>query len=747
MKRFVYFFTLFFLVLTTLTYSQNKPVTEMTREEVLAMTYEQLADLSFDELLKLADIVGVSLDELYEMLLNPEQSIASKKTENKFVSPLSTSVITKEDIAASGATSIQELFRIVPGVIVREKSNGNFDLHIRGNDNVPPGNFSHFSENNLTLVMIDGRVVYNYVNGGTFWESLPISLTDIDQIEIIRGPSTALYGPNAVSGVINIITKQPYGEKIAADANVTFGSNNQQMVSGNVRKKINNKFGFAVNMNYEKRDREQDDYYSFLTGNYVKKENLVSLFGVSYLPEKLPTPDLAVDRYGGNLALFFNPNTDIAFDLSAGLQASEVQTAFFENLATPFANRETETSYLNLNSSFHNFKAHVAYTSGIQDLSVGMVKPVIKYDMQCIQADLEYDFVLGEFNLRPGISYQNAIYDDSKYVEEAQKDDSSVLGLLNGENNLSSFAYSLRADYLAFEKFRLIAAVRADKYNKPDKTYFSYQFITSYNANDRLLLRGVYSRANRGAFIGNVYSDFKNPLGDKIVPGLNYFQYYIGNEDLDLLSMDMFEVGLRAKPIKNIMIDVEAFYSITSDFDALFTDSTYVDYATMSVHEKRKYNNIDIKSKQFGITANLDFMFGKKIKFNVFGTWQKTSLENFAPDLDNKPDSTINFDHEWTPSFYGGMGLHYTPNDKISIYSNAYFYTEQDFLRYQTARKEKNQTTIESKFIWDMKVAYKIWRQNSVFVGINNILNDDKVEFAFTDNVSRKFTAGLSIKF
>ena len=151
------------------------------------------------------DLFDLSLEEL----MNIEIVSASKKSESSFKSPLASTVLTKDEIMASGATTIEEALRLVPGLLVREETNGNFDVHIRGNDNLPPGNFTFYSENSMSLVMIDGRPVYNYINGGTFWESLPISLVDVERIEVVRGPSTALYGPNAVTGAINIITRDP----------------------------------------------------------------------------------------------------------------------------------------------------------------------------------------------------------------------------------------------------------------------------------------------------------------------------------------------------------------------------------------------------------------------------------------------------------------------------------------------------------------------------------------------------------
>src|ERR1700730_6894059 len=101
-----------------------------------------------------------------------------------------------------------EAMRLVPGVIVREQANGIYDIHLRGMDNQPPNGAFDEASNTSTLVMIDNRPIYNYLMGGTFWENLPVDMNDVKKIEVIRGPAAALYGPNAVSGVINIITRQ-----------------------------------------------------------------------------------------------------------------------------------------------------------------------------------------------------------------------------------------------------------------------------------------------------------------------------------------------------------------------------------------------------------------------------------------------------------------------------------------------------------------------------------------------------------
>src|SRR3989442_9575314 len=116
-----------------------------------------------------SDSVSSLLRLSIENLMNIPIYSASKVAESTFDAPLSSSVVTKEQIKRSGCTSIMEALRMVPGVIVREQTNGNYDIHIRGLDNIPPNAGLLFFTSSTTLVMIDNYPVYNYLHGGTFW--------------------------------------------------------------------------------------------------------------------------------------------------------------------------------------------------------------------------------------------------------------------------------------------------------------------------------------------------------------------------------------------------------------------------------------------------------------------------------------------------------------------------------------------------------------------------------------------------
>jgi iron complex outermembrane receptor protein len=140
----------------------------------------ELTDLSFDELMQV-NITSVS-----------------KKSEKLSEASAAVYVVTRNEIRRSGATSIPEALRLVPGVDVAQIDPNKWAIGIRGFN----GRFS-----NKLLVMIDGRSVYTPTFSGVYWENQDYPMDDIERIEVIRGPGATLWGANAVNGIINIITR------------------------------------------------------------------------------------------------------------------------------------------------------------------------------------------------------------------------------------------------------------------------------------------------------------------------------------------------------------------------------------------------------------------------------------------------------------------------------------------------------------------------------------------------------------
>ncbi len=141
-----------------------------------------------------ADLTELSLEDL----MNIEVTSVSKQPEKKQAAAAAVYVITEKDIRRSGATTIPDLLRTVPGLHVAELNASTFSVTSRG--------FSGQYANKL-LILIDGRSAYTPIFSGIYWQCNDVLLKDIDRIEVIRGPGGTLWGANAVNGVINIVTK------------------------------------------------------------------------------------------------------------------------------------------------------------------------------------------------------------------------------------------------------------------------------------------------------------------------------------------------------------------------------------------------------------------------------------------------------------------------------------------------------------------------------------------------------------
>ncbi len=853
-KVYIIIFILFIAFTGGTGFSQEnkKTVSEMTKEELSELSYQDLMNLPLEDLMVVANKFGLSADEILEYFLNKDVTSASKRAEKSINSPLSTTVLSRDEIISSGATSIPEALRLIPGMIIREKTTGNYDAHIRGNDNLPPKNMFIYSENSISLVMIDGRPVYNYAFGGSFWETLPVELNDIDRIEVIRGPSSALYGPNAVSGVVNIITLKPEGKKLKTDAGVQIGNNSAKLANASLAFGVSDKLKVRLSGNYTHFNRSTDDFYVYDLGRSFSKSEMDTMHmwynsSRSKMPvhekfdEAIPDPSLSLDKYGVNAFIFYDLTKDINFNLSAGLNNANNNTTTLGNSEFPIAGRDADFKYFDIRSKIYGFSLQANYMMGTQDFQ--RASKGWDIDPQIANASLEYEKSFGSFVIRPGISYQSAIYDDTKSL--TQEDITKLQGFLNGAPKITNVAGYIRGDYSFKEKLRLIAALRADKYNVPNSTYFTYQFISTYNINPRNLVRFVYSRANRGPFIVDSYANYNWQVvptnSDGMTPQLLKWN---GSKKLDLPVMDMFELGFRTQPFKNIMIDIEAFQSKTKHFSYFVPDTLDVTLnlatgkAVNSVAHIQYYN-FDLASTQTGLTFNISAVVTKNLNVKVFGTFQKTDLENVYPknyfnnltemqasipsnpklqqdgylltvamraqaaqakllagltptteelqaaqlfqtfnatqlgrigqlqsqgyqetyqvyntDIENgkiKNSMLEDSGNKATPSFYGGFSVSYSPTNKLNAYLSSYFFTSNEIIHSETDDTNSKGYDpiykIDAKAIFSLKLSYKVYKENTIFINCRNLFNSSSREFAFMDKVYGKYLVGASISF
>lgn len=460
------------LLLLAFVVSFGNAQTTLTREQILAMSIEELSDLPLEDLMDAVETLGVSsVDELFAMIMNKNVSSASKEDEDAFTSPLSSSVLTRGEMRTYGLTTIEEAFRLIPGVIVQEKSNGMYDVQLRGLNNIPDNNLLLYSENANTLLMIDGRVAHNYAMGAINFDMLPISIEDIERIEVVRGASSALYGGNAVTGVINIITEKPNPTSKNVSGSCQMGNNDTYIVDFALRKSFNDKVSIGLTFNTQRRDRPTDKLYIMpqqglfmadrsaaipginqgvnketfgallqsggLTdasaGGYYSVDEISNLMQVvtspniqtgdmdyyvfeTNMPErnlknKYKDPSVSRHTTGVNGYVTLIPNNKVRFDLSFGYQSSDVMSTQVGDSYMSFENRVSKSTYGNMKAQLFGLSLNADFMTGSNNYAVGVpgfkVKP-FSYDVSA-----EYDFKVGDhLNIRPGVSYQYIKYED-----------------------------------------------------------------------------------------------------------------------------------------------------------------------------------------------------------------------------------------------------------------------------------------------------------------------------------------------
>jgi iron complex outermembrane recepter protein len=699
---------------------------------------------------------GLSLKDLLDIKIVS----VSKKTESLFGAPLSASVLSREQIQRAGCTSIMEALRLVPGMIVREQTNGNYDVQMRGVYTSPNPQFDGSSV--TTLVMIDGRPIFNYLQGGTFWETLPVDLNDVEKIEVVRGPSGALYGPNAVAGVINIITRQPQQDGFYSTINSRQGSYHTFINNASIGFRTR-KWNLVGSGNYQQRDRTQTSYFEFFRNQYFENPDyFIGILGDTVRGMDIVYPDheLSVKRYAGNIFANFTGSEKFNLSFSSGIQHSQVQKVSAENGNSPLTASQSDTRYADLRANISGLTARVSFIEGTQ---IPDRQPGNKYDFNTLDASVEYNITKGNFSIKPGYAYRSAVYDDTKYSDITQ-----LNGMFNARGRITLNSFSLRSEYkLSGDKIRLVGGFSTNRFNYPDEINLSYQVAATWKVKKNHILRAVVSRTPRSS---NIYDTYVNqhitffPIG--------YRKYTLlqleGYTDLTLLTARMMELGYRGRIAKGLDIDVELFNIHSKNYSMNVINGPYVrmaDTDTIIVVPLRP-TNIPLTTGQYGLTVSLNWVT-KDFQFKPFITVQKTQARHYAP-FANTPDAPPLFVQsnpavnnifsglankatvKTAPAVFGGFAADYAVSSKLNINLNAYYYSAHTIthaINILFNDGVRGIDRIPAKLIMNATLSYEVLKGVQLTVSGKNLLNNESREFYKTDAVPFMMVGGIQCSF
>ncbi len=225
---------------------------------------------------------------MQEMFGEPVTTSANGSPMRASDAPLDMTIISAEDIARYPARAIPDILRHYAGVSVRQNTSTEYSVGIRGYNS---------AMNERLLVLVNGRQVFEDYFGLVNWSAIPVELNEIRQIEIVRGPNTALFGFNATSGVVNIVTVNPLYDDIdlvEGDA----GINSYTRGSGVYTWQNEDKFGLRISGASTKIDEDDNNVNSAIT----------SLRDEVY-----------VRRFNMDAALQLNDKTQMRFEASSGV--------------------------------------------------------------------------------------------------------------------------------------------------------------------------------------------------------------------------------------------------------------------------------------------------------------------------------------------------------------------------------------------------------------------------------------------
>lgn len=434
---------------------------------------------------------------------------ASRHSQSTLESPYATTVITGDEIRLSGANSLVELLRRVPGAEVMMLGVGSANVSFRG-----------FNQRlaNKVLVLVDGRTEYQDFLGLTLWAGLPVGLEEIDRIEVIRGPGSALYGANAMLGVINIISKAPgFGPR--AEFNVYGGSGNT--AGGSFLSSLTEKsLQYRVSVGYEQANKWSRDFAS-------DRPDIAS---------NVTNSNLGLRSARGNVTALYNISRDVHLTASGGVNR------FF-----------TEIYPLGIlrNYYFDGISSNVK-----TDLGIGPVKVMLFWNHTDANAGPQYE-PLSQRSLRTTVNAN--VYDaEAVYSQSFELVGEHRLGV-GASTRLKQVSWEyidrprselhaaafIQDEWKIIEPLRIVASYRIDRHPLLDNGNPGYaqspRLTAIWFPAEGHAIRASAATAFREPTFLESYTSVRVPL-----PGVNGASALtVGNQSLRPEKLIAFEVGYR----------------------------------------------------------------------------------------------------------------------------------------------------------------------------------------------------------
>lgn len=713
---------------------------------------------------------------------------ASRRAEKITEAPATISIIDSKNIAELPSFNVGELIGRQKGVDYVRSGVLGTGVNVRGFN-------SAFNPKNLQ--MNDGRLSTLIATGLPFGSLGTVVKEDIERIEVILGPSAALYGPNAHNGLVNTITKDP---RTSQGTTFALGAGNQSVFSGRLRHatKINDKFAFKISGEYT-----QGEEFDYVDSVYIGG----TAFGEYLLDRKF-------DALRGEAALYYSPtdNSDIIFSYgysnsnnlaptNAGRnQIKDWSIQYFHlRYTTPhlfaqayYTMSKTDGTYA-INQRTQNYQTFIAAGFSEEEAKRRSLKEawagtsptvgialnrgaLFQDDSKRLNGELQYnnDFGVKGMNVIVGVQYQYDI--------------ANSLGTYLLDNNGESINVGQVGIYGQFEKtlgagFKTVLAARADNHD-----LYGFNFVPKaalLKIGKKGTWRLTYGKGIAAPTILNLEG---NIFGGILLGNSQGFTLSNGTkiEKLKVETIQTIELGYKGKITDRLYIDANAYYNISSDFlspainlanpakGVLVTQRGNQPLSQLQpgiatsagspfVLTYVNFGNVTTFGFDAGINYYLSKPFNIALNYSYFGyQLDENDLKNDG-NKDGKVQATdlpVN-----TPEHKLSLGLNYSSGKFFGSVFTRYVHAYNFFSGINVAAKTNNDLLVGGSPVvenasvgrtWnygplggfvniDLSLGYRINKMFTISGQVTNLFDSEVREFVASPSIGRLFSLELKV--
>ena len=632
--------------------------------------------------------------------LKPTFITATRTSLNKNEVPAKIDIITSEQIKDLPATSLDELFRSIPNLVVNRSwgmFSKNSSVTMRGMDGSA-----------RTLVLLNGTPLNKTAGGSVVWDM--INPESIEKIEVVKGPGSALYGNNAMGGVINLITKTPQNEKIKGSISGFTG--NYGLWGGNLSLGQNKSFG----------DKK---WFWQLHSNYTKGDGYIN--EPEETRSKINVP-IFVEEASLNLktGLEFNPNQSLAFEYSYynGRHGAGTQMDTEILPSGSFDHYHTNHLAASYEANFNNYIVNATVFNHWQDVD-GANEKINKKGVKTINREFsdtrDYGLFLNvskRFNshrLLAGIDVKNGNIDglEKSLINSDQSD-------FEGQMSFSGLFFqdeiSLTNDLQAIVGFRIDQAKFAEgfmKINNEDPIASDENTWNKFSPRVSLLWR---LNDNNSLYTSYTTGFMPPKLDDLVRTGTVTKGYKLANPNLKPEKNTSFEVGGKFMIGDKLAFEPAVYFSMLDDMVYFIDtgDEIKVGSKKQPILQKQNISKAEI----YGFESSLNYKLSNSFRLMAAYTYNHSTIKEFKNDV-TAEDYEGKFLIE-VPKHQTSFSIFW--KNKIANVTAMYNFMDRQWF------DDENTEYIEAYRTIDLKISRTFLKNLNASLTIQNLLDDEFID-------------------